>query len=50
VALGIPEEWATKISNSRKGYWRLSKTPQVNKALGVAFWRNQGLVSLTNHS
>lgn len=38
VALGIPEEWASLISRSRKGYWRLSNTPQVNKALGLAYW------------
>lgn len=46
VALGIPPEWAMLISGSRKGYWRLSNTPQVNKALGLAFWREQGLKSL----
>ncbi|CAM3998527.1 Group II intron, maturase-specific domain [Alicyclobacillus pomorum] len=46
VALGIPNEWAALISASRKGYWRLANTPQVNKALGIAYWRNQGLVSL----
>jgi len=46
VALGIPQEWAILISSSRKAYWRLSNTPQVNKALGLAYWREQGLVSL----
>lgn len=46
VALGLPAEWASLISCSRKGYWRLSNTPQVNKALGLAFWREQGLKSL----
>jgi RNA-directed DNA polymerase len=46
ITLGIPQEWATLISCSRKGYWRLSNTPQVNKALGLAFWRAQGLKSL----
>lgn len=46
VALGIPPEWAMLISASRKGYWRLSNTPQVNKALGLAFWQEQGLKSL----
>jgi len=46
IALGIPLEWAMLISGSRKGYWRLSNTPQVNKALGLAFWREQGLKSL----
>lgn len=46
VGLGVPEEWARKISGSRKGYWRLALTPQMNKALGLAYWRDQGLVSL----
>ncbi|MDI6814166.1 MAG: group II intron reverse transcriptase/maturase [Desulfitobacteriaceae bacterium] len=46
VALGIPAEWAVLISGSRKGTWRLAKTPQVNKALGFTFWQNQGLKSL----
>lgn len=46
VALGIASEWASLISGSRKGHWRLSKTPQINKALGLALWRKQGLRSL----
>jgi group II intron reverse transcriptase/maturase len=46
VAQGIPSDWAGCISGSRKGYWRLANTPQVNKALGLAYWRNQGLFSL----
>ncbi|ACX51456.1 RNA-directed DNA polymerase (Reverse transcriptase) [Ammonifex degensii KC4] len=48
VALGIPEDWARHISGSRKGCWRLANTPQVNKALGLAYWRSQGLVSLVD--
>jgi RNA-directed DNA polymerase len=46
IALGIPQEQAVLISGSRKGYWRLSNTPQFNKALGLAYWRKQGLTSL----
>lgn len=46
VAMGIPQEWASLISRSRKAYWRLSNTPQLNKALGIAYWREQGLISL----
>jgi RNA-directed DNA polymerase len=46
VALGIPRDWAILISSSRKGYWRLAKSPQLNKALGVAYWQKQGLKSL----
>jgi group II intron reverse transcriptase/maturase len=46
VLRGIPEEWASLISGSRKKYWRLSNTHQVNKALGLAYWQEQGLISL----
>lgn len=46
VALGIPAAWAIKISWSRKKCWRLSNTPQINKALGLAYWQEQGLESL----
>lgn len=49
VNLGLPEEWARLISGSRKGTWRLSKTPQTQKALGLAYWRTQGLFSLTEN-
>ena len=45
-SLGIPKEWVSLISGSRKGYWRLSNSPQLNKALGLAYWRSQGLKSL----
>lgn len=47
VSLGLSREWARLIACSRKGYWRLSNTPQMNKALGLAYWRAQGLVSLS---
>jgi hypothetical protein len=49
VSLGIPKDWASLISGSRKGYWRLSNSPQLNKALGLAYWRSQGLKSLVEH-
>ena len=48
VKLGIPENEAAIIAYSRKYYWRLSKTPQINKALGLAYWKEQGLVSLVS--
>jgi RNA-directed DNA polymerase len=44
--LGIPEKWARNISGSRKKYWRLSKTHQMHKALGIAYWHEQGLMSV----
>jgi len=46
VELGIPEKWAGCMAFSRKGYWRLANTPQINKALGIAYWRRQGLIIL----
>lgn len=48
--LGIPEDWGGRIAFSRKKYWRLANTPQVSKALGLAYWREQGLVSLVDRS
>jgi len=48
VALGIPEKWAGCIAFSRKQYWRLANSPQINKALGLAYWREQGLVRLVD--
>ena len=48
VALGIPERWAGCVAFSRKQYWRIAHTPQINKALGVAYWRKQGLISLVD--
>ncbi|MDO9591873.1 MAG: group II intron reverse transcriptase/maturase, partial [Erysipelotrichaceae bacterium] len=46
VKLGLSADFARQLSGSGKGYWRLSNTPQMNKALGLAFWANQGLLSL----
>lgn len=46
VNLGIEKMWAGCIAFSRKKYWRLANTPQVNKALGITHWQNQGLISL----
>lgn len=48
MALGIPREEAAKIGGSRKGYWRLSLTPQLNIALGLKFFESQGLFSLSS--
>ena len=48
VTLGIAPEEARKLAGSRKGYWPLAKTEQVHKALGLAYWRDQGLLSLVD--
>lgn len=48
--LSLPEGSACKIAYSRKGYWRLANAPQINKALGLAYWRRQGLVKLVDRN
>jgi group II intron reverse transcriptase/maturase len=48
--LGISEDWGSRIAYSRKKYWRLANTPQVSKALGLAYWREQGLISLVDRN
>ena len=48
VSLGIEAKWAGNIAFSRKRYWRLANTPQINKALGLKYWREKGLVSLVD--
>ncbi len=44
-ALGLPEWVARQFAFSRKSYWRMASGP-MNRALGTAYWRAQGLVSL----
>jgi len=46
-ALGLPERDVHKLANTRKGAWRTSKTLQMHKVLGIAYWKSQGLKSLT---
>lgn len=48
VKLGVPREKAVLISSSGKGYWRLARTPQLHKALGLKYWKEKGLVSLAD--
>ncbi|PAE09425.1 maturase, partial [Niallia circulans] len=35
-------EWG----NSRKGYWRVSNSPILDKTLDISYWNNQGFKSL----
>jgi len=46
IKLGIKKEEAIQIAYSRKNYWRLSHTPQLNRALNKKYWREQGLMSI----
>jgi RNA-directed DNA polymerase len=47
VALGVPARTAHEASGSGKGPWRLSASPPVQQALSNAYWRGQGLLSLS---
>nr|WP_252228558.1 group II intron maturase-specific domain-containing protein [Caldicoprobacter algeriensis] len=45
-ALGLPEWVIHEMANARKGPWWIAYGP-MNRALGNAYWRTQGLMSLT---
>jgi RNA-directed DNA polymerase len=42
-AAGIPEREAREWAYSRKGYWRISNSPVLARALPNAYWTNHGL-------
>lgn len=44
--LEIKRSSAIDIALSSKGCWRIALTPQMHRALGLAYWQEQGLVSL----
>jgi RNA-directed DNA polymerase len=45
-SLGLSHNRALEIANTRKGAWRTTKSPHMHKALGIAYWQQQGLMSL----
>jgi hypothetical protein len=49
IALGVPSKTARETDGSGKGNWRLSMSPSVQQALNNAYWREQGLKSITEH-
>ncbi len=46
-SLGVSEENAWKLALSGKGWWRKSGTSQAHQAMNIAWFRTQGLVSLS---
>jgi RNA-directed DNA polymerase len=44
--LGVPPYQAARIGSSGKGWWRLSNSPPVKRALSNDWFSSQGLVSL----
>lgn len=47
TALGVPSSSATEVAGSGKGSWHLAASPPVQQALSNAYWRSQGLLSIT---
>jgi group II intron reverse transcriptase/maturase len=48
IGLGVPPEKAYEWGNSRKAYWRISKSPILHRTLGNSYWSSQGLKSLSS--
>ena len=46
-SLGLPAWRAWLLAKSGKGWWRKAGSPQANEAMSTAWFREQGLVSLT---
>lgn len=46
MSLGIAEIEARKIGSSGKGWWRLSRTRALHRALDKAWFKEQGLIGL----
>ena len=47
ISLGVPERSARQLAGSGKGWWRKAATPQSHQAMTLAWFRSQGLVSLS---
>ncbi len=47
VALGVPPSSAREAAGSPKGCWRIAASPPVQQALNNAYWRSQGLRSIS---
>ena len=45
--LGVPEWRAWPLAGSGKGWWRMAGSPQAAEAMSLAWFREQGLVTLT---
>ena len=46
IRLGIADWQAYQWGNTRKSYWRISKSPILQRTLGNSYWNRQGLKSL----
>ena len=48
IKLGISKAQAYQFANTRKGYWRISKSPILDLALNNSYFKSIGLMSLSN--
>lgn len=46
INLGVPKGKAYEWGNSRKGYWKISNSPILDRTLDNSYWSSQGLKSL----
>lgn len=46
--LGVPKQKAWEFANTRKGYWRISKSPILNKTITNQRLINHGFKSLSS--
>ncbi|GAA3351105.1 group II intron reverse transcriptase/maturase [Deinococcus persicinus] len=46
IRLKVPYGKAYEWGNTRKGYWRISKSPILHRTLSNSYWESQGLKSL----
>ena len=46
-SLGVPGRSARQLAGSGAGWWRKAGTPQAHQAMSNAWFRNQGLISLS---
>lgn len=47
---GIAKSSAWKVASSGKGWWRLAVTPQAHRAMGIGWWKLNGLISFVEVS
>ena len=47
VSLGVPHERARRLGGSGSGWWRMAGCPQAKEAMGLQWFKEQKLVSLT---
>ncbi|HSW30995.1 MAG TPA: hypothetical protein VLH75_16035, partial [Longimicrobiales bacterium] len=47
VQLGVPHWRAWRLALSGKGWWRLAGSPPATEAMTLEWFKDQGLVNLT---